>query len=81
MLGICAWNEPEAKIRKFVDDEELSYPILINGNALARQYGVRGIPTTVYIDPEGRVAGRDVGLQSEAKIQAKVQEIAPGPSH
>ncbi len=81
VLGVSAWNEPEAKVRKFAESEELSYPILLNGNALARQYGVRGIPTTVYIDPQGRIAGRDIGLQSEAQIEAKVKEIAPGPSH
>ncbi len=81
VLGVSAWNEQEEKIRKFVDNEELSYPILLNGNALARQYGVRGIPTTVYIDPQGRIAGRDVGFQSEAQIEAKVKEIAPGPQH
>ena len=46
----------------------------IDQNAdLAKQYGVRGVPTMVIVDGEGREVGRKVGLLREADILTFLQ--------
>jgi uncharacterized protein (TIGR03435 family) len=51
-------NEDEAKIRPFLEKREMkSWVGLDTSKATTRTYAVRGIPHTVLVDREGRIAG------------------------
>ncbi len=50
------------KLRDFVEEQFISYPILRLGRRPARMLGrVPGLPTTFLISPEGEIVGRWVG--------------------
>jgi thiol-disulfide isomerase/thioredoxin len=57
---------PEQRVQKiagFWKSKGFSFPTLIDGDdQLSRAYGVQGIPFTVVIDPQGRVADVHTGL-------------------
>lgn len=55
-----------AMVHEFVKKEGISYPIVIDNGELQSAYGgIRGIPTTFYIDKNGIIVNRMVGLQSK----------------
>ncbi|MCS7152309.1 MAG: TlpA family protein disulfide reductase [Endomicrobia bacterium] len=57
-LEILAINigEPKNKVENFVISEKIPYKILLDTQGkIARQYGVRGIPTNFLISPEGNI--------------------------
>jgi len=46
---------------QFMADMGLSYPTLVHGEQVARDYGVKGIPTLIVVAPDGRIVYRDSG--------------------
>jgi len=55
-------DESPKLVAKFMKDFRLSFPALIDsGSQVASRYGVRGLPTTILIDRQGRVVGEALG--------------------
>ena len=49
-------NETVEGIRDFMNEGEYSMPVAIDmGSNVTRSYGIRGIPTTFFIDADGYV--------------------------
>lgn len=75
-LVILAVNvrQDQDTAQAFMDKLEVTYSALLDGDgAVARRYGVIGLPTTFFIDREGRVAGRILG-ESTAEVFAQMVE-------
>jgi peroxiredoxin len=62
VLGVSIDRAEHDIVRKFVEDQKITYPILHDQTLkVAQQYGVRGTPTTYLLDVEGNTIGRIVG--------------------
>ena len=49
--------EPAADVKKFIDARSWKLTVALDaGQSVAKQYGVDGIPHTVVVGPDGRVA-------------------------
>ena len=65
VAGVNAWeNGDPAALMKARNWE---YLLLLNGDQVATQYQVSGIPTLVVIDQEGQIAARHVGASANLK--------------
>jgi hypothetical protein len=55
------------EVDKFVKEMGVNYPILVGKEAVADQYGgVNVLPTTFFIDRDGKIVAREFGLQSRS---------------
>ena len=62
-VSIDRWNED--RIQKYVETNNLTFPVLLDQNQKVRkQYHVRGIPTSYLIDGEGKIRGYASGARS-----------------
>ena len=59
-----------------LDELDITYPAAyaVDDRAM-RDYGIVGIPTTVFYNADGTEAGRRTGVQTEAEIEARVREL------
>jgi peroxiredoxin len=49
-------NEPEAKVSDFASKYKLPYPVLLDKDGqVAERYQVRGVPTLVLLDGQGKI--------------------------
>ena len=81
IYGVNVWQrersdtEKKSAVTKFIKDSGYHFPILYGDNDLTDAYGVRGIPTLVVIDQDGKLAYRHVGydptLPEELSWQTK----------
>ncbi len=82
VVGVLVEDEPK-DAAKFAKAKELTYPIVVDGKRRAfSDFGVRGIPTAVLIDGEGRERARWVGAspgQKEKLERALVPLLPPLP--
>lgn len=62
VLAVHAADAPTASIAKLVKDKGLKQQVLLNGQPVARDYGVSGLPLTVFIDREGVVRHVESGF-------------------
>jgi peroxiredoxin len=54
-------GEPHKKVQRYAQEHDLNLTILLDSRGKAAQaFGVVGLPATVVIDPQGRVAGQIV---------------------
>ncbi len=77
-LQVLAINagQDKATINAFIKKIGVSYPALLDENsAIARSYGVVGLPTTFFIDGKGIVRAKIVGEADEATFARHVQEL------
>lgn len=57
-------EETNATVQSFVDEFGYTYPILLDRTGeVATNYAVRGMPTTYFIGPDGRILGRLIGIR------------------
>lgn len=54
-LGISFREDEGTLPQKVLDDRGLTFKTLVDGDAVAKQYGVKGTPTTYFIDKNGLV--------------------------
>jgi thiol-disulfide isomerase/thioredoxin len=65
----------KAAIEKFVQQEHVPYPMLINGDSLSQEYGgLDAMPTSFYVDRQGNVVAAQMGLTSESDMEANIKK-------
>ena len=69
------WAHDKAAIAKFVKEEHMDYPVLINGDSLAQEYGgLDAMPTSVYVDRNGKVVAVQLGITSKDDMESKIKK-------
>ena len=78
IVGVNAQESGE-DANKFVEKYSLSFPVTLDSRGeVMNLYAVRGLPTTLFIDPEGRVAVRWAGILTKPLIEEYLGQIMPG---
>ncbi len=53
----------------------MQYPVLINGDSLASTYGgLDAMPTSVYVNAEGKVVAVQLGITSKEDMVANINK-------
>ncbi|MFC1496372.1 TlpA family protein disulfide reductase [Candidatus Margulisiibacteriota bacterium] len=62
VMMAVSMGEEKAKVKKFIDDNDYTFPVYLDKNRKASaKYSVTGIPTTLLIDKNGKIAYKKVG--------------------
>lgn len=65
----------KSAIEKFVKEEHVPYPMLINGDSLSQEYGgLDAMPTSFYVDRNGKVVAAQMGLTSESDMESNIKK-------
>jgi len=66
------------KVKKYVEEYKLTFPNLHDPTTKsAANYGVRGVPTTFFIDADGKIIGSVVGPRAwdSEDVQKLVEQL------
>lgn len=75
VLGINAQESAE-QAKGFVDELQIPFPVVLDTRGEVMQlYQVRGLPTTWFIDREGRIVARHAGLLTQSLLEKYLAEI------
>lgn len=67
VVGVAMDDAATEDIAKFAKDMGVNYPILVGKEAVGDNYGgVHVLPTTFFLDRNGKVIAREFGLQSRS---------------
>ncbi len=79
MLLAIDIGESRAKVEQYMQSNSLSLPVLLDTrNKVADKYGIRGIPTTFFIDGNGVIQERIVGaFPNKEAIEKHLSSIIP----
>jgi len=80
-LVILAVNigESQSEVKEFMESFDLSFlTVLDTATEVARQYNIRGIPTTFFLDKDGVIQDLKIGsFTSEVELALKLSKIIP----
>ena len=68
--------EKVSKMDEFGDIEFQELDVDENED-LAAEYGIRGVPATIFINNKGEMVDRLAGLQTEDALVKKIREVFP----
>lgn len=75
-LGVIYSDEPGA-VRRYLARAGSAFPHLVDdGNKVAIDYGVAGVPETFFIDRQGVIVYKHVGPLDPGTLQSKLTEIS-----
>lgn len=82
VIGVGLDQGGASVIAPFVEANNVTYTILVGNQDISRDFKVRGIPMTLTIDRDGRVAAKDVGFAPamEAEMRSRVVELLARPA-
>jgi peroxiredoxin len=77
VLGVAMERIKKESLQKFVDDQFLSYPILMMEPAASTELGrVPGLPTSYLVNPQGELVARQVGPLTLKDLEAFINKDA-----
>ena len=69
-------NDSRSSAGTFIDHYHLGYPIGFDAQGeVAAAYGVSGLPTTIFVSPQGRVVARHVGAISPSALTHQIIQL------
>ncbi|MGO9776068.1 MAG: redoxin domain-containing protein [Terracidiphilus sp.] len=68
-------SDEKRQIARFVQQEQMPYPVLIDGDSISQPYGgLDSLPTSFFVDRNGIVVAAQLGLTSKAEIEANIRK-------
>lgn len=80
ILGISVDDAGKKAVMPFVARFDLNFPVLLSDVNTARAYGVRALPTSWLIGPDGVVAKKYVGPLEFAEVENDILALTRRPS-
>jgi peroxiredoxin len=73
VLTVALQSGEAAAVGRHLRDRNLDFPVLLDPDGrLAGRYGIRGVPTTLIIGPEGRIRFREVGYTTGIGLRLRL---------
>ena len=80
ILGVAMDDSETPKIAQFASEMGVNYPVLLGTDKVSEEYGnVEFLPTSFYIDREGKIVGKGEGLLGEADVEQNVLKALSSP--
>jgi len=74
VVGVAMDDAGREKILKFDNDMSVNYPVLQGTETVGTAYGgVESLPTTFFIDRQGRIVARVLGLRSRGDVEQNIK--------
>lgn len=74
IVGLAMDDDDLHQLRAFVKQNNINYPVLAAREEVAQQYGgVDFLPTTFYLDRQGRIVERVFGAASRDEIERNIR--------
>jgi peroxiredoxin len=81
IIGVSMDDEGWEAVKPFVNEFGVNYRIVLGNDEVAQAYGgVEALPTTFFIDREGNIASRHVGLAAKSDFEDDIEQLLQGDS-
>jgi len=75
IVGVAMDDSSDQEIAKFTQEMGVNYPILLGKESVGQSYGgVDVLPTTFFVDRDGKLVAREFGLQSRSVFVDHIKE-------
>ena len=73
VVTIASWSEGEAAVNKYMHDNGLTFPVMLDDSGqLARSFGLKGVPASFILSPNGEIAFVETGYTTETGLRLRL---------
>jgi thiol-disulfide isomerase/thioredoxin len=73
VISIASWSEGEAEVLAYMRDNQLTFPVMLdNSGELAKSFGVKGVPASFILDPDGEITFVETGYSTEPGLRFRL---------
>jgi len=62
-------------VKPFLAEHKLNYPVVIGSEDLVEQFGLVGMPLTLLIDRNGKIAESHAGVVDKESFEARIRTL------
>ena len=77
--GSKSADEAWSKVKPFVQDHKLNYPVLLGDATLITSYKLGAVPATYLIDKQGKIAAAYGGVVSKSDVDSNIDKLLAEP--
>ena len=81
VLAVNAWDEPKGDLADFAKEQKLKQRICLQGRGVAKQYGVTGLPTVLWIGQDGQVVDVELGFEGPEELDRRTRRLLSRSGH
>jgi peroxiredoxin len=75
VVGISLDDDGWKSVGPWLKEKAVNYPIVIGSAALGKQYGLDGMPLTVLVDQQGKIADTHPGLINRQETERRIRTL------
>jgi peroxiredoxin len=76
VLGVSMDKEGWAVVKPYLDSMKVNYPVVLGNKRVGYLYGdIDGLPVTLLIDRDQKVAGAHVGLAKKKELEEQIKTL------
>ena len=73
VISVASWSEGEVKVKAYMHENQLTFPVLLdNTGELAQTFGLKGVPISFILDPNGEIKFIETGYSSEVGLRLRL---------
>ena len=73
VISIASWSEGETEVKTYMQDNQLIFPVLLDTSGeLATSFGVKGVPASFILDPNGEITFVESGYTTELGLRVRL---------
>jgi len=77
VLGVNMEDVSRERLRRFIDDYAVTYPVLLREDDMTALGPIMGLPTTYLVAPDGTIAAHKVGPVTAEHIESFMASYKP----
>lgn len=75
VIGVNFEELTPAKVRQFIEDLSVTFPIVLSNGQPISGFEVKGLPTTFLISPQGELVDTHLGTVNAAMLNRRIAEL------
>jgi thiol-disulfide isomerase/thioredoxin len=75
VIGVSMDQEGWSVVKPFMQAKQMTYPVVLGDDDLAKRFGLTSMPLTLLIDRGGKIALSHAGVVDKASFESKLREL------
>jgi cytochrome c biogenesis protein CcmG/thiol:disulfide interchange protein DsbE len=75
IVGISLDDDGWKSVRPWIKEKGVNYPIVVGNSELSQKYGLVGMPLSVLVDRQGRIANSHAGVVDTTAFEQQIQAL------
>src|SRR5712664_2019345 len=80
VVGVSMDEDGWKSVKPFLVENKINYPIVIGNSDLGTQFGLSGLPLTLLIDRNGKIAESHAGMVDKDAFEREIQSLLKDPA-